>query len=234
MNKLPYLCREVALDQCLSQRQLAQKLNISLGKANRLVREATESGYLAHSSKGYSLTKQGLAFLKQFQVDNAIILAAGFGTRFVPFTYQTPKGLLEVKGVPMIERQIEQLLEKHIDEIIIVVGYLKERFDYLIDKYGVKLVYNPEFAEKNNYVSLYYALDYLKRSYILMSDNWIEHNIFNRWEPESWLSCALSTNSNNTIAQWRVIADKPGRINYISPPPRRNKHLEDSRTRLSR
>jgi len=69
-----------------------------------------------------------------FKVDNAIILSAGFGSRAVPLTYETPKGLLKVFGKPMIERQIEQLIEKNITDIIIVVGYMKEKFDYLILK----------------------------------------------------------------------------------------------------
>jgi CTP:phosphocholine cytidylyltransferase-like protein/thiamine kinase-like enzyme len=212
MNKLAFLCRELALDQHLSQRQLAQKLDVSLGKMNQLIKEAEELGYLTKTDKKYSPTKQGLTFLDEFRVDNAIILAAGFGSRFIPFTYETPKGLLEVKGVPMIERQIEQLLERGITEIIVVVGYLKEKFDYLIDKYGVKLVYNPEFAEKNNYTSLYYARDHLKRSYILMGDNWIEDNIFHTWEPVSWFSCVFF---EGDTAEWRVIADRRGRISHL-------------------
>ena len=81
--------------------------------------------------------------MKNYKVDQAIIMAAGFGSRLVPLTYDTPKGLLKVHGEPMVERQIKQLKEVGIDDITIVVGYLKESFDYLCDKYGVKLLYNP-------------------------------------------------------------------------------------------
>ena len=123
------------------------------------------------------------------KVKNAIILAAGMGERAVPMTYDTPKGLLKVHGIPMIERQIEQLLEKNITEIILVVGYLKEKFDYLIDKYGVELVYNPEFASKNNLASVYRAMDRLSSTYLLMSDNYMEQNIFSEFEETSWFSC---------------------------------------------
>lgn len=80
----------------------------------------------------------------------AVITAAGFGSRFVPLTFETPKGLLEVFGERMIERQIKQLHEAGITDITIIVGYLKEKFEYLIDKYQVKLLYNPEYATKNN------------------------------------------------------------------------------------
>ncbi|MDR0813860.1 MAG: NTP transferase domain-containing protein [Oscillospiraceae bacterium] len=126
--------------------------------------------------------------MKQHKVDNAIILAAGIGERAVPLTMETPKGLLKVFGVPMLERQIEQLLEKGISEIIIVVGYMKECFDYLIDKYGVKLIFNPEFASKNNLSSLYCVREHLRGSYLLMSDNYIENNIFSQEESDSWFS----------------------------------------------
>ena len=79
----------------------------------------------------YLLTEQGLKYLEQFKVDGAVITAAGFGSRFVPLTFETPKGLLEVFGERMIERQIKQLHEAGITDITIIVGYLKEKFEYL-------------------------------------------------------------------------------------------------------
>ncbi|GHV83202.1 choline kinase [Spirochaetia bacterium] len=147
------------------------------------------------------------------KVDNAIILAAGFGSRFVPITFDIPKGLVPVKGIPMLERQIQQLQEKDIYEIIIVVGYLKEKFNYLKDKYNVKLVYNPEFAVKNNLSSIYYAREYLKNSYILSADNWIQKNIFNTQEDHSWYSCVFM---NGETPEWCVKTDKTGRISAVT------------------
>ena len=85
---------------------------------------------------------------------NAIILAAGKSSRFAPFTYEKPKGLFCVKGQILIERQIEQLIEAGIDEIYIVVGYMKEKFFYLEQKYGVKLIVNNEFGKKGNLYTL--------------------------------------------------------------------------------
>ena len=81
---------------------------------------------------------------------NAIILAAGKSNRFAPFTYEKPKGLFRVKGEILIERQIEQLLEAGITDIYIVVGYMKEKFFYLEQKYGVKLLVNNDFGKKGN------------------------------------------------------------------------------------
>ena len=173
-----------------TQRELATNAKTSLLTVNSFLKECIDTGYLLESEPHkMTLTEKGEAHLDSFRVKNAIILAAGFGSRCVPLTYETPKGLLEVYGKPMIERQIEQLHDKGIVEIIVVVGYMKEKFDYLIDKYGVKLVYNPEYATKNNLASLYHCMEHLDSSYLLMSDNWIEENIFNPFEARSWFSC---------------------------------------------
>ena len=89
---------------------------------------------------------------------NAIILAAGKSNRFAPFTYERPKGLFRVKGEVLIERQLEQLKAAGITEIYIVVGYMKEKFFYLEERYGVKLLVNNTFAAKGNLYSLYVLL----------------------------------------------------------------------------
>ena len=108
----------------------------------------------------------------------AIILAAGLGTRLRPMTDNTPKALIKVKDKPLVEYQIEYLKEKGIDEIIVVVGYLHEQFDYLKEKYGVKLVFNEKYAEYNNFYSLYLVKDYLADSYVIDADNYLFKNMF--------------------------------------------------------
>ena len=108
----------------------------------------------------------------------AIILAAGLGTRLRPMTNNTPKALIKVKDKPLVEYQIEYLKEKGIDEIIVVVGYLHEQFDYLKEKYGVKLVFNDKYAEYNNFYSLYLVKDYLADSYVIDADNYLFKNMF--------------------------------------------------------
>ena len=72
----------------------------------------------------------------------AILLAAGMGTRLRPLTLKTPKPLIKVNGESMIEKQIKSLKEIGIDEIIVVTGYLKEKFEFLKEKYGVKIIYH--------------------------------------------------------------------------------------------
>ena len=195
-----------------SQRRLAKRLGMSLGKVNQLIREGIMTELLCNVEGQYVVSTAGEEALEPYRVDNAIILAAGFGSRFVPFTYDTPKGLLKVKGQPMIERQIEQLHESGITDITIVVGYLKEKFDYLIDKYGVELIFNPEYAVKNNFVSVYYALEKLKNTYLLVSDHWMEESVFHAWEPNSRLCCSYY---KGLTKEWGVTTGARGRITRI-------------------
>ena len=122
------------------------------------------------------------------KVDNAIILAAGTASRFAPLSYEIPKGLIEVKGEVLIERQIKQLKEAGIPEIIIVTGYKSQAFAYLKDKYNVILVHNPDYLTRNNHSSIYAVRDYLKNSYICSSDNYFIKNPFTSEVEESYYS----------------------------------------------
>ncbi len=108
----------------------------------------------------------------------AIILAAGLGTRLRPMTENTPKALVKVNQKPLVEYQIEYLKERGIDDIIIVVGYLKEQFDYLKEKYGVRLVFNDKYADYNNFYSLYLVKEELANSYVIDADNYLFKNMF--------------------------------------------------------
>lgn len=117
---------------------------------------------------------------------NAIILAAGKSTRFAPFTYERPKGLFRVKGEYLIERQIKQLIEAGIGDIYIVVGYMKEKFFFLEQKYPqVHLLVNNKFGVKGNLYSLYVAKDYLTNTYLSYADYYFEKNPFLNDNPEN-------------------------------------------------
>ena len=109
---------------------------------------------------------------------NAIILAAGKSSRFAPFTYERPKGLFCVKGEILVERQIKQLREAGVDDICIVIGYMKEKFFYLEQKYGVKLIVNNQFGKNGNLYSLYVARDYLANTFICCADHYFIDNPF--------------------------------------------------------
>ncbi len=133
-----------------------------------------------------TITENGKACLDNYKIDNAIILAAGMSTRFVPLNFEIPKGLLKVKGESLIERQICQLREKGIQEIIIVVGYMKDKFQFLADKYGVILVEAINYEKRNNHASVYAARSYLKKSIITSSDLYFTENIFQSYAYDAY------------------------------------------------
>ena len=106
----------------------------------------------------------------------AILLAAGMGTRLRPLTLDTPKSLVKVNKKPMLETQIEFLREKGINEIIVVTGYLSEKFEYLKDKYGVKLVHNDKYDIYNNIYTMSLVKEYLPDSYVIDADVYLHNN----------------------------------------------------------
>lgn len=124
------------------------------------------------------LTEKGESILKNNKIDNAIILAAGVSSRFVPICFERPKALLEIKQEVMIERQIRQLQEAGIPEIVIVVGHMKEKFYYLREKFGVKLVETDTYKSRNNHASVYAAKEYLKNTIITSADLYFNENVF--------------------------------------------------------
>ena len=145
------------------------------------------------------------------RVDNAIIMAAGTASRFAPISYEKPKALITVKGEVLIERQIRQLKEAGIHEIIVVTGYKAEQFEYLRKKFGVTLVHNPEYLTKNNHSSIYAVKDYLKNSYICSSDNYFLQNPFKNEVENSFYSCVFAKGKTQ---EW-CISEKNGWIENV-------------------
>lgn len=140
--------------------------------------------------KSGKLTESGYEALSPYKVDNAIIMAAGRSRRCMPLSNYLPKGLFEIKGDTMVERQIKQLHDAGIKQIIIVVGYLKEKYYEMAKKYKDLIVIdNTEWEEKNNISSIYAAKDYLKNSYICCSDNWFAHNVYCDYVYDSYYAC---------------------------------------------
>lgn len=216
MDRFGLLCRNIYENNTITQRELSASMDLSLGTCNHLIKEALASNLISlDSSSGvYSLLKGGVELLKKYRVDSAVILAAGFGSRFVPLTFETPKGLLEVFGERMIERQINQLHEAGIMDITIVVGYLKEKFEYLIDKYGVRLLYNPEYHNKNTLTTVYWARSCFKgkNTYLLSSDNWIRNNMYHTYECGAWYS---SIYMEGITSEWCLEFNKKGVITKV-------------------
>lgn len=212
MNRQALLCRNILEYPQITQRELARVMDMSLGSVNRLLKECMDQGLAAPADTGhYRVTSRGMELLEQYRVDKAVIIAAGFGSRFVPLTFETPKGLLEVFGERMIERQIRQLHEAGITDITIVVGYLKEKFEYLIDQYGVKLLYNSEYSSKNTLATIYHARKLFEEGscYLLSSDNWMRENMYHTYECGSWYSCVYQ---QGETSEWCLSFNKKGKI----------------------
>lgn len=157
----------------INQRILAEGSGHSLGVVNRSLKELIKTGYLNESIRP---TMKAISEFKEKTPQQAIILAAGFGMRMVPINTEMPKGLLEVNGEPLIERIIKQLHEVGIQKIYVVVGFMKEKYEYLMDEYGVELVVNSEYASKNNLHSVKLVKDHLQNSYIIPCDPIIKNN----------------------------------------------------------
>lgn len=141
-----------------------------------------------------------------YKVDNAIIMAAGFSARCLPLSNAMPKGLFLVKGEVLIEREIKQLKEAGIENIVVVTGFQSEKFDYLKDKYGVHIILNKDFDKYNNMSSLYAAQKLLGNSYVLCSDNYYEENVFSKYVYEPYYSCVYS---NDFCDEYCVVDTDP-------------------------
>lgn len=128
---------------------------------------------------------------------NAIIMAAGTASRFVPLSEETPKGLLEVRGEILIERQIKQLREASVEDITIVLGYKAEMFRYLHDKYGVQLVYNDDYQVYNNTSSMIRVVDRLGDTFICCSDHYFIENVFLEKLEDSYYAALYASGETN-------------------------------------
>ena len=171
------------IEPFINQRILAETSGHSLGVVNHSLKELLKNKYIDEKIRP---TKKAIDEFRKKQPQRAIILAAGFGMRMVPINTEIPKGLLEVNGEPLIERIIKQLHEVGIKEIYIVVGFMKEKYEYLIDEFNVELIVNSEYSVKNNLHSLKLVKDYLHNSYIIPCDIWCDRNPFSRYELYSW------------------------------------------------
>ena len=160
----------VALTQSeepLTQREIAEKTKLSLGTINKAVKALVEQGYIADGR----ITQQGLDALEPYRVKRAIFLAAGFGSRMVPITFNTPKPLVRVHGTRMIDTLLDAVVAAGIPEIVVVRGYLGEQFDQLLYKYPqIKFVENPIYNEANNSSSAVCVRYLFQNAYVLEAD----------------------------------------------------------------
>ena len=189
-----------------SHRKLRDITALSTGYISQDLRKFRDRGWIA----GEGVTEKGLEALRPYKVDNAIIMAAGMSTRFVPLSLEKPKGLLVVKGEVLIERQIRQLQEAGVKEIVLVLGYKKEAFFDLEDKFDhIRIVINPEYNTKNNTHTLFLAQKYIGNSYICSSDDYFAENPFEEYVYQSYYA---AVHVQEKTSEWYMIPDRKGNI----------------------
>ena len=145
-------------------------------------------------------------------VDNAVIMAAGTSSRFAPLSYEKPKALIDVRGEVLIERQIRQLQEAGVPEIYIVTGYKAEMFAYLEEKFGVRLLHNPDYLTRNNNASIWVAKDVLKNTYICSADNYFTENPFERKVSDCYYAAVYA---DGPTKEWCMEEDEQGVIRDV-------------------
>ena len=153
--------------QGASQRAIATATGYSVGTVNKIVKTFVENGWY----DGEKITQNGLKELEPYRVKRAIFLAAGFGSRLVPITLNTPKPLVRVNGTRLIDTLLDAVQKAGIEEVVIIRGYLGEQFDQLKYKYpNIRFVENPMYNESNNISSAYFVRDLFCGAYVLESD----------------------------------------------------------------
>ena len=169
-NLLAYI--EEHNKQALTQRKIADGVTLSLGTTNKIINQFIEDDLIViHNDKTVEITEKGYKALEPYKVRKAIVIAAGFGSRMAPVTLDTPKPLVKVNGVRIIDTLLDALIAKGIDNITLVVGYKKEQFEQLLEKYPtLKFIENPIYNESNNISSIYAAKDIIDRCYICEAD----------------------------------------------------------------
>ena len=193
----------------INQRLLAESSGHSLGVVNKSIRDLIEKGFL---DDHMGITDKGKALFLKNKPESAVILAAGYGMRMVPINMESPKALLEVNGERLIDRLISQLHDAGVRDITVVVGFMKDSFEYLIDEFGVELVYNPYYSSKNNISSLALVTEKIGNTYIVPSDIWCDNNPFRKEELYSWymVSDFVDDSSDVRVNRKMELVKKPG------------------------
>ena len=156
---------------CLTREEFELLVRMEKGQcccnADELVKQLEEKGLVEKDE----ITACGMEALEPYRVKRAVFIAAGFGSRMVPVTLNTPKPLVRVHGKRIIDTLLDAVVAAGIEEIVIVRGYLGEQFDQLLKKYPqIRFIENPTYNEANNLGSALLAKDLLRNAYVFEAD----------------------------------------------------------------
>ena len=168
--------------------------------------------YAAQKTEDEAQRLHARDMLTPYRVKNAVLMAAGYGSRLGPITEQIPKGLLRIRGEVLVERQIEQLVEAGVADIFLVTGYRSEQFAYLGTHPHVHIVENPDYHRYNNTSSLYRVLDELDNTYICSADNYFTKNVF---APYVYRSYYAATYGDEPTEEYYLSVDADDRITGV-------------------
>ena len=147
--------------------EIAGEIGTAKSVVEGILKELIEQGLATECA----ITEAGRVALEPYRVKRAIFMAAGFGSRMVPVTLNTPKPLVRVKGKRIIDSLLDAVIAAGIEEIYLVRGYLAEQFDQLLRKYPqIVFIENPLYNETNNISSVYSARHLLGNSYVFEAD----------------------------------------------------------------
>lgn len=192
-----------------TQREIAESVGFALGKTNQLLAALKDERLIDEKNM---LTENGRKALEPYRVKNAVIMAAGMSTRFAPLSYEKPKALMEVKGELLIEREIRQLQEAGIHDIILVTGYMKEKLFYLADKFGIDVVVNEDYYRYNNTSTIMRVLKELGNTYICSSDNYFTKNPFEKYVYRAYYSAVYAPGETD---EYCLTTARDGRITKV-------------------
>lgn len=164
-------CRK---EQEYTLRMISDSLKISGTMISKSLEVLEKNKWIQKNGNKIKVTEDGMEALEPYRVKKAVVMAAGFGSRMMPATSDRPKPLVTVNGVRILDTLLDALVRVGIEDITIVRGYKKERFDELLGKYPfVKLVDNDEYDQTNNISSAIAVLDAIDNCYLCEADLYI-------------------------------------------------------------
>ena len=151
-------------------------------------------------------------------IENALILAAGKGTRMWPLTENIPKPLLSICGLPIIERQIQELRKVGVKKLYILIGYqMKELSDYLgKTKFGIDIEYIIQEEQKGTGHAVNQAKNIIQGNFYCINGDLIidSENLERLKEKENYLTMMVTNVKDGS--NFGVIESRNGRLVSIN------------------
>lgn len=209
LEELSTSSRELSYEEFVILSALASGEYIT-GESNAVADFLVQDGLIASNT----ITLRGLIALEPYRARRAVFFAAGFGSRMLPITINTPKPLVRVHGLRIIDRLLDAVVDAGIEEIYVVRGYLKEEFDQLRSKYPtITFVDNPIYETTNNISSALQVKDCFANAYVFESDLFLTNpSLITKYQYRSnYLAIPVESTSD-----WCFDVDKNGRIVHIA------------------